>query len=89
MVLIGGDGILYEFINGWMPRKDWRPALDKLPIGIIPGGTGNALALSMLYAKGESWDPESMAYLIVKGGTEKCDLAAGENSKQKMYSFLS
>ena len=35
---IGGDGTLNEVVNGMLSRDDNR----KLPIGLIPGGTGNS-----------------------------------------------
>ena len=36
---IGGDGTAHETINGMMRREDGK----KLPVGIIPAGTGNSL----------------------------------------------
>ena len=35
---IGGDGTLYEVLNGMLIRDDKM----KIPIGLIPGGTGNS-----------------------------------------------
>ena len=43
---VSGDGLLHELINGLMKHKDWQRAI-KHPIGVIPGGTGNGLAVSM------------------------------------------
>jgi diacylglycerol kinase (ATP) len=37
--LIGGDGTLNEVVNGLLAR----PADQRVPIGIIPGGTGNSV----------------------------------------------
>lgn len=48
IVSISGDGMLHELINGIMKRKDWHEAASK-PIGVIPAGTGNALAASLMY----------------------------------------
>ena len=39
IIVIGGDGTLHEVINGLLNRKD---DLD-IPIGVMGGGTGNAL----------------------------------------------
>lgn len=44
IVVVGGDGIYYEVLNGLCERPDWERALDELPIGIIPCGSGNGLA---------------------------------------------
>ncbi|XP_069463137.1 sphingosine kinase 2 [Ambystoma mexicanum] len=43
IVIISGDGLLYEVINGLMERLDWEQAI-KMPVGILPCGSGNALA---------------------------------------------
>lgn len=51
IVIVSGDGLLYEVFNGIMQRDDWREAI-KMPIGIIPGGSGNGLAHSINYAVG-------------------------------------
>ena len=32
-----------------MERQDWETAIRK-PIGIVPGGSGNALAAAVVYA---------------------------------------
>lgn len=39
IVVIGGDGTVHEVVDGLLSREDKR----LLPIGVIPGGTGNAL----------------------------------------------
>ncbi len=36
---LGGDGTLHELLNGMLSRADGL----RLPVGLIPGGTGNAL----------------------------------------------
>ena len=40
VVVIGGDGTLNEVVNGMLSREDKQ----KIPIGVIPGGSGNAFA---------------------------------------------
>lgn len=44
VVVVGGDGIYYEVINGLFERSDWERATQSVPIGIIPCGSGNGLA---------------------------------------------
>lgn len=39
LVLVGGDGTLHEAINGLMRRPDKK----KIPIGLIPNGSGDDL----------------------------------------------
>lgn len=35
-----------QVINGLMEREDWQEAIQT-PLGILPGGSGNALAASV------------------------------------------
>jgi len=51
VVSISGDGLLYEIFNGIMQRLDWKEAI-KIPIGTIPGGSGNGLAFSIIRTSG-------------------------------------
>ncbi|XP_073458799.1 sphingosine kinase 2 [Aquarana catesbeiana] len=51
IVVISGDGLLFEVINGLMERSDWEDAI-KMPIGILPCGSGNALAGAINYNAG-------------------------------------
>lgn len=43
-MVLGGDGILYEVINGLLERPDWEMALERIKLGVIPCGSGNGLA---------------------------------------------
>ena len=38
--LFTGDGIIFEVYNGLMKRDDFTEAI-KIPLAIIPGGSGN------------------------------------------------
>uniref|UniRef100_A0A803KCE5 Sphingosine kinase 1 n=1 Tax=Xenopus tropicalis TaxID=8364 RepID=A0A803KCE5_XENTR len=51
IIVISGDGLLYEVINGLMERPDWEDAI-KMPVGILPCGSGNALAGAINYNAG-------------------------------------
>ncbi len=92
IILVGGDGSIHEAINGLMHRSDWQTAILK-PIGIIPAGTGNGLAKTLLEISGEPDDPVSAAFLITKaiaqGKYRPLDLAKIEQNGQNYYSFLS
>lgn len=37
LIVIGGDGSIHEVLNGMLMRKDGK----RLPIGLVPGGSGN------------------------------------------------
>lgn len=49
IVVVGGDGIYYEVINGLFERSDWEKAIKSIPIGIIPCGSGNGLAKTIAH----------------------------------------
>ena len=36
-VMISGDGVFHEFVNGLLNRRDWKEAI-KLPLGIVGAG---------------------------------------------------
>ncbi|MCU0538066.1 MAG: hypothetical protein MUD14_29620 [Hydrococcus sp. Prado102] len=88
LVVIGGDGTLYEVINGIMNRPDWETAITT-PIGIIGAGTGNGLCKTILDLAGEPYDPISAAFLIAKGKTRPLDLAVVQQQRRSYYSVLS
>lgn len=49
IIVMGGDGILFEVINGLLERPDWAKVLKELPLGIIPSGSGNGLAKTIAH----------------------------------------
>jgi sphingosine kinase len=88
LVIVGGDGTIHDAIAGLMSRPDAETAI-RLPLGIIPGGTGNGLCKSILESAGESYDSLNAALLIAKGRQQDFDLATATQNGQKSYSFLS
>uniref|UniRef100_A0A8C9XL29 sphingosine kinase n=1 Tax=Sander lucioperca TaxID=283035 RepID=A0A8C9XL29_SANLU len=51
LVIMSGDGLLFEVINGLLERPDWEEAI-RTPLGILPSGSGNALAASIHHYSG-------------------------------------
>ena len=48
-VVIGsGDGMLYEVVQGLMDRPDAEKVIQSVRLGILPFGSGNGLACSVL-----------------------------------------
>ncbi|TYZ60516.1 hypothetical protein PybrP1_009294 [[Pythium] brassicae (nom. inval.)] len=89
IVAVGGDGLLSEIVQGIMQRPDWEQAIQQ-PLGIVPGGSGNGLAASLLYRSGEAMEPLSAAFALVKGSANELDVTSVRNSNgDTMYSFLS
>lgn len=44
IAVVGGDGTFYEVLNGIFARPDWQDIFKQVPLGTIPGGSGNGLA---------------------------------------------
>src|SRR5690606_37729166 len=72
--LVGGDGTLHEVVSGLMARGE----AELLPLGIIPGGTGNDVARHLGIT-----DAGDGTQRILTGRTEPFDVArvtAGEHT---------
>ena len=74
---IGGDGTLHEIINGMLSRYDGR----KIPIGIIPGGSGNSYMHDL-----QLTDPLKAAKAIINEKTRALDTAKVEVNHIIKYS---
>lgn len=70
VVTVSGDGLFHELVNGLMDRSDWQQAIQ-IPLGIIPAGSGNALAKSIDVAH-----PSMAALSILHGHVKPMDLYA-------------
>ncbi|XP_076394116.1 sphingosine kinase 2 isoform X2 [Megachile rotundata] len=92
LLMVGGDGIVFEVVNGLFQRTDWEKALKEMPLGIIPCGSGNGLAKSIAYAKQEPYDYNPLlvsALSVVKFKKARMDLVRVETRNQILFSFLS
>jgi len=76
--IIGGDGTMHEVINGMLARVDKK----QLPIGLIPGGTGNSFMHDM-----NCLNPTDAAKQIIKLKTQNIDLIKIETDNKIIYSF--
>ena len=72
---IGGDGTMFEMINGMLKRDDQ----DTIPLGLITGGTGNAFMHDI-----DCLDPLEASSRILKGTVRQIDIAK-VNAKNKLY----
>nr|XP_021322621.1 sphingosine kinase 2 [Danio rerio] len=80
IVIVSGDGLLHEVINGLMERPDWEQAI-KTPVGILPCGSGNALAGSINHHAGYDMclrEPLLLncCFLLCRGGVKPLDLVS-------------
>ncbi|XP_072378105.1 sphingosine kinase 1-like [Diabrotica undecimpunctata] len=92
IVTVGGDGIFFEVLNGIFERSDWADVTRSIPIGIVPGGSGNGLARSIAHYYSEPYMtmpvlPSALA--IVRNHSEFMDLVRVETTSQIVFSFLS
>lgn len=83
----GGDGIIFEVVNGLMSRQDYETAI-KTPIGAIPTGSGNGLVASLMYELGEEFSVTNAAFQIIRGGIQTIDLATVHTTTETVYMFL-
>jgi sphingosine kinase len=94
VVVVSGDGLLYEVVNGLTERTDTLTS-NRVPIalGIIPGGSGNGLAhaINQAFLYGiKSVDPIFDCTLhVTRGRPKPMDLIRVTTLKQTYYSFLS
>ncbi|XP_071394635.1 sphingosine kinase 2-like [Centroberyx affinis] len=104
IIIVSGDGLLHEVINGLMERSDWEQAI-KTPVGILPCGSGNALAGSVNHHAGYDMclrEPLLLncCFLLCRGGVRPMDLVSVTTSPapshsgrtstpRRLFSFLS
>jgi len=94
IVVVSGDGLLYEVVNGLTKRSDTLSD-GKIPVtlGIIPGGSGNGLAHAVNQAflnRVKSVDPIFDCTLhVTQGRPVPMDLVRVTTSLNTYYSFLS
>ncbi|KAM9309661.1 sphingosine kinase 2 [Pholidichthys leucotaenia] len=104
IVIVSGDGLLHEVINGLMERPDWEQAI-RTPVGILPCGSGNALAGSINHHAGYDMclrEPLLLncCFLLCRGGVRPMDLVSVTTSPapsnnghatapRRLFSFLS
>ncbi|XP_043274590.1 sphingosine kinase 2-like [Venturia canescens] len=92
LLMVGGDGIVFEVVNGLLERPDWERALEEVPLGVIPCGSGNGLAKSIAHAKQEPYDQNPMlisSLAVVRCKKTPMDLVRVETRSQILFSFLS
>ncbi|NXI69364.1 SPHK1 kinase, partial [Anseranas semipalmata] len=93
LVVMSGDGLLHEVVNGLMERPDWEEAMKK-PLCILPGGSGNALAASINYYAGNDHVAKkklltNCTFILCKGLHTQMDLVSlSTASGKRLFSFL-
>lgn len=83
VVCVGGDGTLAEVRNGLAGRggvdgerkKSASLSAALFPVGVVPTGSGNAVAKSLAFFADEPCDAASAALAVARGGTRALDAA--------------
>ena len=95
LIAVGGDGILFEILQGIHLRPDAETILTKLKFGIVGTGTCNGLAKSIQYASHSNemknlYTIRESIFLICKGKTSSMDLSLFQtlSKKQSYLGFL-
>ena len=78
VVIIGGDGTFHEAINGMLNRHDKK----KIPIGIIPSGSGNSFMMDLNLT-----NPIEAAYKIINLKKRSIDITKIYMQKKLLYSI--
>ncbi|MCB9769122.1 MAG: diacylglycerol kinase family lipid kinase [Candidatus Omnitrophica bacterium] len=78
ILVVGGDGSIHDIINGLMTREDGK----RLPIGILPAGTGNSFMQHL-----DCLDPNEAAERIAGWKPRFVDIAEVRTETQTLYAF--
>ncbi|RVE53712.1 hypothetical protein evm_001604 [Chilo suppressalis] len=92
IVAVGGDGVLFEVLNGMFERLDWQQALAEVHLAILPCGSGNGLARTICHLYNEPYIPENLTGLsmaLARGKISPMDVVRVETKTKIMFSFLS
>lgn len=87
LVCVSGDGILVEVVNGLLQREDWQTAI-KMPLGVVPAGTGNGMAKSLLDSVGDPCTAFNAVLAIIRGHKQPLDVATISQGKIRFFSVL-
>lgn len=87
IVCVSGDGVLVEVLNGLLEREDWESAM-KMPLGVIPAGTGNGMARSVLNHGHEPCNVANATFAIIRGYKQGLDVATVVQGQACFHSVL-
>ncbi|KAJ7063337.1 ATP-NAD kinase-like domain-containing protein [Mycena amicta] len=87
IVVVSGDGLIHEILNGLAHHEQPIKALS-LPLAPIPTGTGNGLSLNLLGFE-DGFDVCAASLNVVKGLPMKVDLFSVIQNGKRTISFMS
>eukprot|EP01135_Chromosphaera_perkinsii_P003587 Nk52_evm45s248 gene=Nk52_evmTU45s248 len=83
IITVGGDGLLHEVLNGLLHRDDKKQA-SKMPLGLLPAGSGNAMVRSL-----DINCFKSGVLIAIKGNHIPLDVMHVSQGTESWYSHLS
>lgn len=87
IVCVSGDGILVEVVNGLLEREDWDTAI-RMPIGMVPAGTGNGMVKSLLDSVGDPCSASNAIVAVIRGRRRPLDIATILQGETRFFSVL-
>ncbi|XP_047069905.1 sphingosine kinase 1-like [Lolium rigidum] len=87
IICVSGDGILVEVVNGLLQRDDWSTAI-KVPVGIVPAGTGNGMVQALLHSAGEPFSMSNAVFAIIRGHKRALDVTSVVQGKTRFFSVM-
>ncbi|KZS99214.1 hypothetical protein SISNIDRAFT_546021 [Sistotremastrum niveocremeum HHB9708] len=88
IVVLSGDGLLHEVINGLAERPDAEEALATMPLAPIPTGSANGTCVNLL-GKIDGFDVAMACVNAIKGRPMKLDLCLVTQKSSRTWSFMS
>jgi len=90
VVTVSGDGLIHEVLNGLTSREDWDSLSSTLALGIVPGGSGNAIHCSLLHQQLEDFRDELLvaALNIARGSAVAGDYIDCQTDTKRFSSLF-
>ncbi|XP_047166134.1 sphingosine kinase 1-like isoform X2 [Vigna umbellata] len=79
--------LLFKVVNGLLQREDWDTAI-KIPLGVVPAGTGNGMAKSLLDSVGDPCTITNSVLAIIRGHKQSLDVATITQGETRFFSVL-
>jgi sphingosine kinase len=89
LIAVGGDGTLSKIFAGLRGHLWVSDAISKVTVGIIPGGSGNGLPMSLVYYAKRPFSIKNATLITVPNISIPIDLAYVTQNDQSEFAFLS
>ncbi|TDL24771.1 hypothetical protein BD410DRAFT_785477 [Rickenella mellea] len=86
VVILSGDGLIHEIINGFAEHEDSKKAFA-IPIAPIPTGSGNGTSINILGLE-DGFDVHIASLNALKGKPMKADVSALTQGGKRVLSYM-